>query len=491
MRAPTATAAILAQLAHLADTAEPTYSAIIQLPPLPDKIIRVILQHTPPKVDDFIQEYRKGNKVVALLKGTPGTGKTSLAYALARLLEIPITHIQATEIITPLQGSGEKTLKHDLLPIIEQNPPQGHLVLIDEIDQVFGYGNECKARSVMLELCTLINMSRPNIMYIGTTNKYELLDSVLKTYLAQTIEIPNPSPEYRKAIIRVLLPAQDDPTFQCNDTLRGNTFLNTFVALLDGISIREITSIITRAKGHALAGQAHPTLVDLFDQVLAKEQGQARPTDNGDIIQAKVRLTEQDLNASLKAFQAERNVQTESGFNNFCKKGYEIAETRLLPYGRFIAQTANACYMARKNKQKFQETQKQWTKSNALTCVQMGKSSIQFVAETVNQIQQSQQQFQQQQAHFEIQKRELEKEAKDTMKRGIAQAALAGAGIGITIGTSGGPLGMAVGGIVGGGVGGAASFLSTKVPTIYRWGATQTKKAINKTKEVMNKCIIQ
>jgi len=432
MRAPTATAAILAQLAHLADTAEPTYSAIIQLPPLPDKIIRVILQHTPPKVDDFIQEYRKGNKVVALLKGTPGTGKTSLAYALARLLEIPITHIQATEIITPLQGSGEKTLKHDLLPIIEQNPPQGHLVLIDEIDQVFGYGNECKARSVMLELCTLINMSRPNIMYIGTTNKYELLDSVLKTYLAQTIEIPNPSPEYRKAIIRVLLPAQDDPTFQCNDTLRGNTFLNTFVALLDGISIREITSIITRAKGHALAGQAHPTLVDLFDQVLAKEQGQARPTDNGDIIQAKVQLTEQDLTTALSDYKSEIIPPKDPHAKSWWEKFFSFTD-RVLPYLSFATQQAQVIYSAHQQNVQFEASKKQAEISHGLAQAQMAQSTVQFAASQAVQKALAARQFQQQQDQFTWTQNFQGKQASSQKLQGWTGVVIQGAGVAVDL----------------------------------------------------------
>ena len=390
---------------HTADT-ESIHSAIIKLPDLPENIVPIILRYAPVPVTYLVDNFEQGTKIVALFKGAPGTGKTSLAYALAKAIGIPITHIQASGVITPLQGSGEKTLDHDLLPII--NAKQRHIVLIDEMDQIFGYGDEKKARSVMLHLNGLIGMSHPNIMYIGTTNKYELIDPALRTHLTNCIEIPYPSPEYRKAIIRALLPEGNDPQYVCQQGLRDDGVLNPFVARLDKISIRELISIVSRAKECALSRHPNPmTLEQRYLQRVAQEQAavgtNGSNTGTGEPnrpIEQRVELRQPDLYAGLNAYQTEIGTQQQAqNAPGIWAKLLSIAD-RALPYVSFITQYVHAAYSEHRQSEQFKATQAQAALSHTLAKAQMAQNELQFNAGQALQKYHAQRQLQQQQDQF-------------------------------------------------------------------------------------------
>ena len=242
---PAAAAAMHGRLAEQLMGHGFVHSAIIRLPELSPQIAKVILKNVPKEVEDLVRRFNDGNNdandgiFFPVFKGAPGTGKTSLAYALAGSIDAAIIHIQASNLITPYQGSGESTLNNDFEQIFHEAARVRKLiVLIDEIDQVYGYHDERKEEAVMLQFKTLIGKSPKNIMYIGTTNKYESIDPSLLTHITHSIEISYPSRDYYKAIISALLPGANDKVYRCDDALRGEEFLNRFADQLKGISIR-------------------------------------------------------------------------------------------------------------------------------------------------------------------------------------------------------------------------------------------------------------
>jgi ribosome biogenesis ATPase len=68
-----------------------------------------------------------------LLHGPPGTGKTSLALAIAGELDIPFIRLSAPEIVSGMSGESEARLREIFQEAKAQAPC---LVFIDEIDAV-------------------------------------------------------------------------------------------------------------------------------------------------------------------------------------------------------------------------------------------------------------------------------------------------------------------------------------------------------------------
>jgi len=83
------------------------------------------------KLKEFIKNFGK-NKNAILLHGPPGTGKTSLAYAIANEIGFEIFELNASDL------RNKERLKEVLKPAIEQKSLKndGKIVLVDEVDGI-------------------------------------------------------------------------------------------------------------------------------------------------------------------------------------------------------------------------------------------------------------------------------------------------------------------------------------------------------------------
>lgn len=83
------------------------------------------------KVREFIKNFGK-NKNAIILHGTPGTGKTSLAYAISNELDSEIFELNASDL------RNKERLKEVLKPAIEQKSlkKETKIVLVDEVDGI-------------------------------------------------------------------------------------------------------------------------------------------------------------------------------------------------------------------------------------------------------------------------------------------------------------------------------------------------------------------
>jgi len=102
------------------------------------------------KVKDFVKSFGK-NKNAILLHGPPGTGKTSLAYAIANEIDFEIFELNASDL------RNKERLKEVLKPAIEQKSlkKEGKIILVDEVDGISDedYGG----LSQLLEMIDLSN----------------------------------------------------------------------------------------------------------------------------------------------------------------------------------------------------------------------------------------------------------------------------------------------------------------------------------------------
>ena len=83
------------------------------------------------KLKNFIKNFGKGKNAI-LLHGPPGTGKTSLAHALAENFDFEIFELNASDL------RNKERLKEILKPVIEQKSlkKEGKIILVDEVDGI-------------------------------------------------------------------------------------------------------------------------------------------------------------------------------------------------------------------------------------------------------------------------------------------------------------------------------------------------------------------
>ena len=83
------------------------------------------------KLKDFIKNFGKSKNAI-LLHGPPGTGKTSLAHALADDIDCEIFELNASDL------RNKERLKEVLKPVIEQKSlkKDGKIILVDEVDGI-------------------------------------------------------------------------------------------------------------------------------------------------------------------------------------------------------------------------------------------------------------------------------------------------------------------------------------------------------------------
>lgn len=123
-----------------------------------------------------------------LLKGPPGTGKTSIAKALAVCLNIPaerVTLISASEIISMWMGKATENILTLFKParddklIYGDNAPL-RLLIIDEIDALTLKRDDNDSRNDRATVATLLSemggLTDLRMIVVGTTNKPESVD---------------------------------------------------------------------------------------------------------------------------------------------------------------------------------------------------------------------------------------------------------------------------------------------------------------------------
>lgn len=137
-----------------------------------------------------------------LLHGPPGCGKTSLAHALAKHLEIPLMVVNGCEVVESHLGASEKNAGR----IIEYVTLNRCLMLIDEFDSFAtrrdagADGSADKANNRIVNTI-LTGLDNPiSGVLIGCTNLFESLDPAVVRRFDVIVEIPKASNQVLKEI---------------------------------------------------------------------------------------------------------------------------------------------------------------------------------------------------------------------------------------------------------------------------------------------------
>ena len=142
-----------------------------------------------------------------LLYGSPGTGKTLLAKAVAGETNANFTYLSGPEIMGKYYGESEERLR-EFFKQAEENTPS--IIFIDEIDSIAPKREEVSGdveKRIVSQLLTLMDgmKSRGKVVVIAATNRPDSLDPALRRpgRFDREIEIGIPDEEGRLAILNI------------------------------------------------------------------------------------------------------------------------------------------------------------------------------------------------------------------------------------------------------------------------------------------------
>ncbi len=226
---------------------------------LKKEIIRSVLRPLT-RVDEAYERFNVSPPNGILLYGSPGTGKTLFARAIAGELGHPYLELSAGDIKS--RWINESTEQVNRL-FDEAEQFDRCVIFIDEIDALLaGRGNELHREhaQVVNEFLAHLDDEDPNFLVIAATNRADLLDEAAtrRGRFDQQYEIGLPSRDAREEIFRVRL--CDLPT-----ALDEDDYLE-LADRSDGLSSADIVGIVDDAAMHAAERDAEAiTPTDLHE----------------------------------------------------------------------------------------------------------------------------------------------------------------------------------------------------------------------------------
>jgi transitional endoplasmic reticulum ATPase len=140
-----------------------------------------------------------------LLKGPPGTGKTTIARVLASEAKVKFYTITPADVNNMFVGQSEKRVK-DLFERARETAPS--IIFIDEIDALLparAGGMAVHSDKVVNQFLQEMDGMTPNgrVFVVGATNRADMLDPALLRggRLSREIEIPLPERDARRSLI--------------------------------------------------------------------------------------------------------------------------------------------------------------------------------------------------------------------------------------------------------------------------------------------------
>jgi len=142
-----------------------------------------------------------------LFVGPPGTGKTSLALAMARLLHMPLLEVRLAMLTSQYLGETSKNIDR-VFEIARRLSPC--ILFIDEFDYVArsrvsdDHGAMKRAVNMLLKNIDQSSFIRNGVLLIGATNHPWLLDEAAWRRFDEVVEFPLPDEEMRREILETV-----------------------------------------------------------------------------------------------------------------------------------------------------------------------------------------------------------------------------------------------------------------------------------------------
>lgn len=233
------------------------------------QIKELINLFTNPTLSNIGLEKPKG----LLLYGLPGTGKTMMAKAIAKEINMPFISLSGSSFVEKYVGVGAKRVRQLFDKARKYKPC---IIYIDEIDAVGSRNsdNNSERDSVINELLIQLDGSKNNegIFVIGSTNHLNKIDHALirAGRFDRKIEISLPYLEGRKEIILELLKKFTINLMDKNILISQEEFINKLAKMTVNFSPAEIKNLFNQAAVIAIRNGKEK--ISLDDLRLANEE---------------------------------------------------------------------------------------------------------------------------------------------------------------------------------------------------------------------------
>ncbi len=196
---------------------------------------------------DLAQELGVDMPTGILLKGAPGTGKTTIARVLANEARCKFFSITPADINQMFVGESEKRVR-DLFGRARESAPS--IIFIDEIDALLperAGGIAIHSDKVVNQFLQEMDGMKPNlrVFIVGATNRPDMLDPAVRRggRLSREIEIPLPDRDGRVELLKL---------FTRNVKLAPEVNLETLAESSEGYSGADLKAIVNEAGLQAL-----------------------------------------------------------------------------------------------------------------------------------------------------------------------------------------------------------------------------------------------
>lgn len=204
-----------------------------------------------------------------LLYGSPGTGKTLLARAVAHETNAKFLRVVGSELVQKYIGEGARLVR-ELFEMAKRDAPA--IIFIDEIDAIGAHrtegvtsGDREVQRTLMQLLAGLDGFdARGDVKIIGATNRIDILDPALLRpgRFDRIIEIPLPNIEGRLSILNINVKSMN-----LDDSVR----LTEISELTEGKNGADLKAICTEAGMFAIRSErdivTHNDFLKAIDKV--------------------------------------------------------------------------------------------------------------------------------------------------------------------------------------------------------------------------------
>ncbi|GEM05587.1 ATPase [Halolactibacillus miurensis] len=166
------------------------------------------------KVDSLINEYSNKEKFEKrgiiienrlLLCGPPGCGKTTIAYHIAKKMNLPIVYVRLDSLISSMLGQTSSNLR----AIFEELNDKNVIIFLDEFDSIAKKRDDSnelgELKRVVNSLLQNIDKMPTNNFLISASNHEKLLDSAIWRRFNSVLYLDKPDSNLREVYIRNLL----------------------------------------------------------------------------------------------------------------------------------------------------------------------------------------------------------------------------------------------------------------------------------------------
>ncbi|MCY4542844.1 MAG: ATP-dependent zinc metalloprotease FtsH [Rhodobacteraceae bacterium] len=227
------------------------------------------------EIVDFLKDSKKfsklGGKIPkgALLVGSPGTGKTLLAKAIAGEADVPFFAISGSDFVEMFVGVGASRVR-DMFEKAKRKAPC--IVFVDEIDAVgrsrgigYGGGNDEREQTLNQLLVEMDGIEvNVGVIIIAATNRPDVLDPALLRpgRFDRIVNVPSPDIVGRERILAV----HSRPPVK----LAKNVDLKIIARGTPGFSGADLANLVNEAA--LRAARANRTAVKMIDFEFAKDK---------------------------------------------------------------------------------------------------------------------------------------------------------------------------------------------------------------------------